>query len=203
MLYKEENEKLNTDKILSNSAEITNKINASFNSEDLLSDKRLVKKPTRLALFGDEDKRDTFKNFQESLNNMNQLPKEAKEEKEELAVAQENEKKKIICLKDIDALYYDDTFKYDKRTFCQYYKDLLITEHPIISIFAKKSLFEPVWLRIIQFFHSLALNFSLNAVFYTDRYIELRAKQLMDELNTTEEVKALKVLFYFKLNLGH
>lgn len=66
--------------------------------------------------------------------------------------------------------------KYDNRKFRQYYIDYLINNHPVINLFFKKSLKEPIQFRIILFITFLNMTFASNAFMFTDDYIEMRAK---------------------------
>jgi hypothetical protein len=65
--------------------------------------------------------------------------------------------------------------KYDNRNFREYYKDYLIDNHPLINLFFKKSLKEPIQIRIVLFITFFNLNFACNAFLFTDDYIDMRA----------------------------
>jgi hypothetical protein len=65
--------------------------------------------------------------------------------------------------------------KYDNRNFKQYYIDYLINHHTVINLFCKKSLKEPIHLRIILFVTFFNLNFASNAFLFSDDYIDKRA----------------------------
>ena len=69
--------------------------------------------------------------------------------------------------------------KFDERKFGQYYKDMIFSDHPIISLGTKHSLMEPLTIRLVQLFFSLSLNFALNAIFYSDDYIEAHANTVI------------------------
>ncbi len=82
--------------------------------------------------------------------------------------------------KDIRSLSEEDALKYDKRTLCEYYSGDIKNNHVVLSLFFKKSMIEPLPLRVYQFFFELSLNFALNALVYTDTYIERDAIEYID-----------------------
>ena len=77
--------------------------------------------------------------------------------------------------KDLECLNDDLLLKYDTRDFCEYFKDILLSEHPIFGLFFHKSLMEPLPLRIAHFFFTISMNLAFNALFYADNYIEDKA----------------------------
>jgi hypothetical protein len=93
--------------------------------------------------------------------------KEEKEKSRNLA------KTKIISFEDYRALDPDD-LDYDRRTFMQCFKDLLIENHSIISLLFKRSLFEPCFMRYMKLLFELNMQFAFCAMLFTDSYIEKR-----------------------------
>jgi len=91
--------------------------------------------------------------------------------------------------KDIDCLDDDDKLKYDKRTFREYFKDILYNDHAIINLFAKKSIMDPLVLRVAQLLFALSLFFSLNAIFYSEDYLEELAKHSGKAIGKESEVR--------------
>ena len=91
--------------------------------------------------------------------------------------------------KDIDCLNEEDKIKYtEEETFGAYFKNIFLTDHPVLNLYFTKSVMEPLKLRISHLFFSIALNLFFNAAFYTDEYIEKQASnQLFDD---EEEVKS-------------
>ncbi len=83
--------------------------------------------------------------------------------------------------KDLATLNDENILKYDKRTFCQYFSDLLLYEHPLLGLFFYKSLMNPLMLRINHLFFSLSLNFAFNAIFYSDEYIQENASKSLNK----------------------
>jgi hypothetical protein len=118
---------------------------------------------------GNETK--TIKNTNVKVNNFIELDvKTCKEEKEK---SRNLAKPKIISFEDYRALDPDD-LDYDRRTFMQCFKDLLIENHSIISLLFKRSLFEPCFMRYMKLLFELNMQFAFCAMLFTDSYIEKR-----------------------------
>jgi len=88
---------------------------------------------------------------------------------------------KGYTIKDLNSINEEDKLKFDKRTFCEYFKDALLGYHQILSLCTTKSLMEPISLRISHLYFSIALNMYFNAVFYSDDYIEKRATSYLEK----------------------
>ena len=69
---------------------------------------------------------------------------------------------------ELNSLSYDLAFKYDKRTFCQYYYSLLKQKHLIIFTFCNYQDYNIFILKLSLFLSSFALYFTVNALFFTD-----------------------------------
>jgi len=89
-----------------------------------------------------------------------------------------------------------DQLKYDNRNFIEYMRDSLLDDHPLFSIF-KKSLKNPIEIRVLFFFTSLNLNFATNALLFSDEYIDQRAnadKILRESFFYTAAQEAIKTI---------
>jgi hypothetical protein len=82
-----------------------------------------------------------------------------------------NPKFHIITIKDYETLEPDQLY-FDKRSFMVMLKDSLVFDHALISLFFKRSLVDPAFLRLIKFVFELSLQLAFNALFYTDGNIE-------------------------------
>ena len=69
---------------------------------------------------------------------------------------------------ELNSLSYDLAFKYDKRTFCQYYYSLLKQKHLILFTFCNNKDYNIFVLKLCLFLSSFALYFAVNALFFTD-----------------------------------
>jgi hypothetical protein len=83
---------------------------------------------------------------------------------------------------DYSALNPDDSILYDRRRTYEYLLDLITLEHPIANLIFKKSLKEPVFIKLLKLTFSLSLQFGLNAVLFTDYYIDKRQED-QDSVN--------------------
>ena len=66
---------------------------------------------------------------------------------------------------------YDEALHNDKRNFYQIYKSFLFEEHIIFNTFCSEIYLELRTIKISFLFFGYAINFFLNAIFYTDEYI--------------------------------
>jgi hypothetical protein len=80
-----------------------------------------------------------------------------------------------ITLADYDSLSFSEIIRYDRRTFSRYILDEIIRRHSLISFVAKYSIIDSIAIRTIRFVFMLNMIICLNAFFYTDDYIEMRA----------------------------
>jgi hypothetical protein len=81
--------------------------------------------------------------------------------------------KKIISYEDYNCLKPEDLI-YDKRGYITILKETLKIEHSLLSLFFKKSFFEPPFLMLIKFTFEINTQFAFNALLFTDSYIEKR-----------------------------
>lgn len=85
------------------------------------------------------------------------------------------DKKHQLTIKDYQNLAMNEILKYDKRGFFKYIWDYLTDQHVIISLFFKKSLIEPIYIRTVFFCFALSMEFAINAILFSDAYIDKRA----------------------------
>jgi hypothetical protein len=79
----------------------------------------------------------------------------------------------LITKKDLEELEDENLF-YDNRTFTTMLKDLLISNHDIIALIFKRSLIDPGYLRLLKFIFECSLQYAINAMLFTDGYIDIR-----------------------------
>ena len=113
-----------------------------------------------------------------NINNKNNIPfKNSSKEYSMIKLNQskknENANKKIFIDisyidSELNALKYEDAFKNDKRTCFQYYFSLLRTKHLFILTFCNNKDYNSRIIKIYIFFFNFILNFTVNALFYTD-----------------------------------
>jgi len=83
---------------------------------------------------------------------------------------------KDATILDFEELPIELRLKLDRRTFWKYLKDLIFNEHQILSIFLKKSLFYPPYIRIIKTFTYLFCYITIGTMLYSDDDISAKNK---------------------------
>ena len=68
---------------------------------------------------------------------------------------------------ELNTLKYKEALIYDKRSFCQYYISLLKTKHILIFTFFNSKDYNILMIKICLFLFFFALNFTINALFFT------------------------------------
>ena len=60
---------------------------------------------------------------------------------------------------------------YDKRTNYQFLKDYVLRLHLLVNTFWRHSVFEPLFIKILNFFVLISLIFTINSFVYSDNQI--------------------------------
>ena len=68
---------------------------------------------------------------------------------------------------ELNTLNYKEALIYDKRSFCQYYISLLKTKHILIFTFFNSKDYNMLMIKICLFLFFFALNYTINALFFT------------------------------------
>lgn len=89
----------------------------------------------------------------------------------------------FITLKDYEELSPKLAILYDKRSYFKMYVDLIAEENAVLSLVLIKSLTNPLWVRMMFFMLNLSLAFALNAIFFTDEYIDKRSSNVEENVN--------------------
>ena len=92
-------------------------------------------------------------------------------------------------LLDFEELHPKDTYIYDRRNFCAYFKDVLLNEHIILSLFYKNSLFLPIYIRIQKMITYIFFLIMIATILYSDE--DISAKNKLDLTST--------VIYYINL----
>jgi hypothetical protein len=85
---------------------------------------------------------------------------------------------KEYTIHDYEELDSKDKITYDKRSNLKLFKDELILRHSIYSLIFKRSLFDPIFLRILNLTFLLSFQLTLSALTMTDGYIDSRLKNI-------------------------
>ena len=100
----------------------------------------------------------------EDIDSINELKKNiSQKEKIELI-------KKIMKYNDqeLNQSSYKFAFKYDKRSYCQYYLSLIRTKHSLFFSFYNNEDYNSKIIKIDLFFISFVIYYSINALFFND-----------------------------------
>lgn len=108
-------------------------------------------------------------NEEKSLKSQEQSKNEP--EKSENGLISQLEEKADFTLGDYAKMTVQEELKYDKRSFWQYYKDIMFSTHIILVAFFTKANKLPVFIRLTQLLFFISFQFALNAMFYTDDFI--------------------------------
>ena len=70
--------------------------------------------------------------------------------------------------KELNNLEYNLALNYDKRTYCEYYKSLLLTKHIFIFSFIYNKDYNSKIIKIDLFFINFIISYTVNALFFSD-----------------------------------
>jgi hypothetical protein len=84
-------------------------------------------------------------------------------------------------IKDYTTLTPTQIAKYDNRSFSTYLRDYLMRIHPFFYVFIRRSLMEPIAIRINLLITIINILFGVNALLFTDSIIEDRAYSAINE----------------------
>lgn len=93
-------------------------------------------------------------------------------------------------LKDLDELPIEIAVKIDKRSFWKFIWDDLKMSHPYLNLIFIKSIINPFIIRFLAIMFGISLECALNAMFFTDDYIDKQA-----EVKTTEGAEATGFIY--------
>ena len=81
-----------------------------------------------------------------------------------------------MTINDYEELSIEIRTKYDLRSFCEYLRDVIFSEHFILSLFFRKALFLPRYIRIIKNFTYIFFYLTINTILFSDSEISTRLK---------------------------
>jgi len=86
----------------------------------------------------------------------------------------------VPTLKDFECLSPVDAVVCDERTFSVVLLQLRIEEHVLFALFFRNSLMYPKWIEIVSVCFNINIMLALNALFFSDEYIDQRVSQESD-----------------------
>ena len=69
---------------------------------------------------------------------------------------------------ELNEMNFKQALKYDKRNYCEFYFSLIKTKHDLIFSFCYNNDYNSKIIKIDLFFISIAMNFTINALFFND-----------------------------------
>ena len=105
-----------------------------------------------------------------------------------------------ISLQDLDQLTLEQKLKYDKRTCCEYLRDLFVNEGAIWNVLLKKSLLYPASIRTLKLFTPIFFIIAVFTVLFNETNISARQK-LDNKIEVIITILFLPLFIYFRLHL--
>jgi hypothetical protein len=87
---------------------------------------------------------------------------------------------KMISIPDYEQLKPTEQLDYDRRSTITYFKDVLILNHPVLSLIFYRSLKFPKFIELSKLIFSISMLFGVNAMCYTDDVIDQRQTDTKD-----------------------
>ena len=93
---------------------------------------------------------------------------------------------------DFEELSFRTRIKYDKRSFLQFFVESIFKYHAILALF-QKTLLIPIEIRILRLLLQISLNFTMNAVFFSDEYIQARGGRDINRIDNEKVIKTFMI----------
>jgi len=93
-------------------------------------------------------------------------------------------------------LDFDEALEEDKRKFCEMYKDILFSKHIFLSNIFEEDKFKPRSLKYIVYLLSLNLYFVINALFFSESYIDELYREEKEEKFFSFIPRSIKRIIY-------
>jgi hypothetical protein len=84
-------------------------------------------------------------------------------------------------MKDYDELDPDIAIQLDKRPFFRLFFDFLVSENSLFELIFKRSIIEPLWIRIVMFIYNLSIMFAMSALLYSDDMVDSKSDKDPEE----------------------
>lgn len=160
------------------------KTNQKVSNYSFLNLNKFEKKDINSQIISDEKVRRSNRNLQftppssdRSENSLNdESQKKRNQEKYDINIISNNiqkfkENDEELSDEELNDLSIEDAKKYDQRTFCEFYFNLLKDKQDIINIFCNASPLDSFPVRCTCFFFGMAFYFFVNALFFIESYL--------------------------------
>ena len=85
---------------------------------------------------------------------------------------------------ELNELPLDKAVKYDKRNFCQYYGNILLTSHIILSVFFRHNDYNLFTVKLGLLLMTFPISLTMNIFFFTSKSIKLTYIRSMDDVSS-------------------
>ena len=158
-----------------------NTINKDYISNPLTIKDNDNKESVNLSIFYNKLKKLVNDNIYKTSGNHTKIPND--KDNNYIMLGNDAKTKYFKTLNDFEELKINEIFDGDSRTSREFFWHMLITRHNFFFTFFRFSIFNPMVLRLTKYILFISLNFSLNAVLFSDTYIEEKsANQLNSNL---------------------
>ncbi len=90
-------------------------------------------------------------------------------------------KNHTLTIRDYEELNPKEAKIYDKRSFICLFKTHLLNDHILLNLIFKRSILEPLWLRVVYFIFEVTIVLFVNGIFFTDDLIDERSNHTQEE----------------------
>ena len=160
--------------VLKNGNESNNILNRVFSPPLKMSSNDLTKKSDKTPPDNNTNKNFKKRKKKKILTNNISSNDEIIKKKKKAKLKSKKNKVSLIPIEnnfndtELNCLEYKEAIKYDKRTYMQYYWSLLKKKHLLVFSFLPTNDYNSVILKINLFFFTFSLNYTINALFFTD-----------------------------------
>ena len=85
---------------------------------------------------------------------------------------------------ELNELPFDKAIKYDKRNFCVYYGNILLSSHIILSVFFRQNDYNLFTIKLGLLFMTFPININFNILFFTSKNIKLSYIRSMNDISS-------------------
>ena len=85
---------------------------------------------------------------------------------------------------ELNELPFDKAIKYDKRNFCVYYGNILLSSHIILSVFFRQNDYNLFIIKLGLLFMTFPININFNILFFTSKNIKLSYIRSMNDISS-------------------
>ena len=185
----------------SKNIEVENLPTQALKVEDVNSENDLANDNNDNIEGGNEEKKRNIKFSAENEDFNNKLTKKSdkdnkdkkeKKEKKEKDKLTEDDKKSEKSNKsqlyeyendELNELPFKRAVKYDKRSFCQYYWNILMFSHIILNVFFRHNDYNLFYVKLGLLFMTFPINITMNIFFYTNKSIKVSYVKSLDDIS--------------------